>query len=262
MSLQRTGPDGTLDLGPTDVAADGSFSFEDVPPTAGSYDYQVVFGGDDTHATSSSTTMHVDVAKVPTSVSLAASADVISYGSTTTLRATMHGGVASSIVRFDRYTANGWKAVGTATVGADHIATLDVQPPTLSKYRAVFASTTSRAGSVSGSVTVQVHAVLESRMIGKGTTDGRYTVYACCTAYFYVKLKPPHPGSKWVATVQYHAKTRWRRLGQATYKFEKDGDAAIYLNAVVGYHYRVRGHWSGDTDHQGATSPWQYFRYR
>jgi hypothetical protein len=99
-------------------------------------------------------------------------------------------------------------------------------------------------------------------MIGKKRTDGRYAVYACCTAYFYVKLKPPHPGSKWVATVQYLGKRSWRPLGQATYKFEHDGDAAIYLNAVTGYRYRVRGHWAGDADHLGATGAWQYFRYR
>jgi VCBS repeat protein len=262
VSLERTGPDGTLDLGPTEVAADGSFSFEDVPPSAGAYDYKVVFNGDETHAASSSATMHVDVAKIATSLSLTVSDDVISFGSSTTLRATMHGGAATSIVRFDRYAATGWKAVGTATVGADHIATLDVTPSARSKYRAVFVQTTNRSGSVSGTATVQVHAMLESRMIGKGTTDGRYTVYACCTAYFYVKLKPPHPGSKWVATVQYHGKMRWRPLGQATYTFEHDGDAAIYLNAVTGYRYRVRGHWAGDADHLGATSPWRYFRYR
>jgi hypothetical protein len=262
VSLQRTGPHGTLDLGPTDVAADGSFSFEDVPPTAGAYDYQVVFAGDDTHATSSSSTMHVDVAKIPTSLSLTVSDDVVTYGSTTTLRATMHGGVSSSAVRFDRHTASGWTAVGTSTIGSDHVATLNVQPSALSRYRAVFVPTTNRSGSISNIDTVQVHAVLDSDMIGKGTTDGRYTVYTCCTAYFYVKLKPPHPGSSWVATVQYRGKQRWRQLGQASYRFEHDGDAAIYLSAVQGYHYRVRGHWKGDADHLGATSPWQYFRYK
>src|SRR5262249_18782072 len=35
VSLQRTGPEGTLDLGPTAVAGDGSFNFQDVPPSAG-----------------------------------------------------------------------------------------------------------------------------------------------------------------------------------------------------------------------------------
>ena len=99
-------------------------------------------------------------------------------------------------------------------------------------------------------------------MIGKGTADGRYTVYACCTAYFYVKLLPPHPGSPWVATVQYLSKRGWRQLGQATYRFEHDGDAAIYLNASTGFRYRVRGRWKGDANNLAATSAWRYFRYR
>jgi hypothetical protein len=244
------------------VGGDGTFSFEDVPPSAGSYDYQVVFAGDDTHATSSSATMHVDVTKLPTSLSLTATDDAVRYGSTTTLRATLHGGVSTSVVSFDRHTATGWKQIGTAVVGGDHVATLQVGPSALSKYRAVFETTTNRKGSLSSVVTVQVHAVLENRMIGKKRTDGRYAVYACCTAYFYVKLKPAHPGSKWVATVQYLGKRSWRPLGQATYTFEHDGDAAIYLNAVTGYRYRVRGHWAGDADHLGATGAWQYFRYR
>ena len=109
---------------------------------------------------------------------------------------------------------------------------------------------------------MQVHAVLESRMIGKYSADGRYSVYKCCSAYFYVKLKPSHPGKHWVATVQYLGKGKWRPLGQATYRFERDGDAAIYLNASKGYRYRVRGRFAGDADHLGATSSWNYFRYR
>jgi len=262
VSLHRSGPDGTFDLGPTEVAADGTFSFEDVPPTAGAYDYQVVFAGDGTHKMSSSDTMHVAVSKITTSLSLAATASVVKYGSSTTLKATLQGGVATSVVAFDRRTASGWKQIGTAEAGGDRVATLTVRPSGLSRYRAVYDPTASRKGSVSQTVTIEVRAVLENRMIGKGTRDGRYKVYVCCTAYFYAKLKPSHPGSKWVATVQYLGKRSWKPLGKATYKFERDGDAAIYLNAVKGYRYRVRARWSGDADHLGATGSWQYFRYR
>ena len=263
VSLERSGPGGgTLDLGPTQVAADGSFSFEDVAPTPGSYDYQVVFAGDATHDTSSSASLAVDVAKIPTSLALSVSSAVVRFGSSTTLKATMHGGAPSSVVAFQRKTAGGWQGVGTATPGSDHVATLNVRPSALSRYRAVFVPTANRLGSQSGIATVQVRAVLESRMIGKHSRDGRYSVYKCCAAYFYVKLKPSHPGKKWVATVQYLGKGKWRPLGQATYTFERDGDAAIFLNAVKGYRYRVRGRFAGDADHLGATSSWNYFRYR
>jgi hypothetical protein len=263
VSLERSGPGaGTLDLGPTQVAADGTFSFEDVPPTPGSYDYSVVFTGDATHEATSSASLPVDVAKFPTSLSLSISNAVVRYGSSTTLKAAMHGGASTSVVAFQRKTANGWQAVGTAAVGSDHVATFDVRPSALSRYRAVFVPTANRQGSQSGSATVQVRAVMESRMIGKHSADGRYSVYKCCSAYFYVKLKPSHPGKHWVATVQYLGKGTWRPLGEATYTFERDGDAAIFLNAAKGYRYRVRGGFAGDADHLGATSSWNYFRYR
>jgi hypothetical protein len=263
VSLERSGPGGgTLDLGPTQVGADGSFSFNDVAPTPGSYDYAVVFAGDATHESSSSASLPVDVGKIPTSLSLSVSSAIVRFGSPTTLKATMHGGASSSVVAFQRKTASGWQGVGTATVGLDHVATRNVVPSALSRYRAVFVPTASRQGSVSGSATVQVHAVMESRMIGKHSADGRYSVYRCCSAYFYVKLKPSHPGKHWVATVQYLGKGKWRPLGQATYTFERDGNAAIFLNAAKGYRYRVRGRFAGDADHLGATSSWNYFRYR
>jgi FG-GAP-like repeat len=263
VSLERSGPGGgTLDLGPTQVAEDGSFSFEDVAPTAGSYDYQVEFAGDATHESSSSASLSVDVTKIPTSLSLSVSSATVRFGSSTTLKATMHGGASSSVVAFQRKTTSGWQGVGSATVGSDHVATLNARPSALSKYRAVFVPTANRQGSQSGSATVQVHAVLESRMIGKYSADGRYKVYKCCSAYFYVKLKPSHPRKHWVATVQYLGKGKWRPLGQATYTFERDGDAAIFLNASKGYRYRVRGRFAGDADHLAATSSWNYFRYR
>ena len=220
------------------------------------------FAGDATHESSSSASLSVDVTKIPTSLSLSVSSATVRFGSSTTLRATMHGGASSSVVAFQRKTASGWQGVGSATLGSDHVATLNVAPSALSKYRAVFVPTANRQGSQSGSATVQVHAVLESRMIGKYSVDGRYRVYKCCSAYFYVKLKPSHPGKHWVATVQYLGKGKWRPLGQATYTFERDGDAAIFLNASKGYRYRVRGRFAGDADHLGATSSWNYFRYR
>jgi hypothetical protein len=100
------------------------------------------------------------------------------------------------------------------------------------------------------------------KMIGNGHKDGRYTVYPCCSAYFYVKVRPPHPGAKWTAIVQYYGNGKWRPLGKGNYRLERDGDAAIYLNAVTGYRYRVRGHFAGDADHLGATTTWNYFRYK
>jgi hypothetical protein len=43
---------------------------------------------------------------------------------------------------------------------------------------------------------------------------------------------------------------------------ERDGDAAVYLSAPTGYRYRVKGAFAGDSDHLGATTTWNYFRFR
>ncbi len=261
VTLTRTGPGPTVheDIA---IGAGGSFVFHDAPLASGSYDYVVSFSGDGTHETSESSTMSVKVTKIPTSLTLKAAHPIITFGETTTLRAMLTGGIASSQVVFERRSGGSWNPIATHQVGADGVATLTVKPTAKTRYRAEFLVTPARAGSTSAAVRVQVHAVMVSRMIGKGVKKGDYTVYACCTAYFYVKLKPLHPNVKWTAVAQYYGNGKWRPLGSATYEMERDGDAAIYLNASKGFRYRVRGVFAGDGDHLGATSSWNYFKFR
>jgi hypothetical protein len=187
----------------------------------------------------------------------------ITYGETTTLSATLAGGSPNSYVVFERKGQDGdWHAVDVALAGSDLTAALKVGPSVLSRYRARFLATPNREGSLSGGVTVEVHAKMLSDMIGRHTRDGRYAVYRCCTSYLYVKVKPLKPGEKWTSTVQYFGNGKWRPLGKAPYKLERDGDAAIFLNAVTGYHYRVRGRWDRDAQNLAATSAWNYFKYK
>jgi hypothetical protein len=263
VSLQRTGPDGTVDLGPATLGSDGAFSFLDTPTKAGDYAYSVSFAGDQSHEASASSAVDVNVSKIPTSLRLRVSHDVVTFGQTTTLSATLHGGVGSSYVIFEwKGNDSDWHALDVAAAGGDGVAHLKVKPKAESRYRAEFLATPNRTGSVSAAATVRVHAVMVGKMIGNGHKDGRYTVYPCCSAYFYVKVRPPHPGAKWTAIAQYYGNGKWRPLGKGNYRLERDGDAAIYLNAVTGYRYRVRGHFAGDADHLGATTTWNYFRYK
>ena len=259
VTLMRT-PGGVVDDAP--IGTDGSFVLTDTPNASGSYSYAVSFSGDETHEASESSPMNVTVTKVPTSLTLKATHSTITFGATTTLRATLAGGTASSRVVFELRTGGAWQTIDSPQVGADGVATLKVQPAAKARYRAEFLSTPARAGSTSADATVQVHAVMVSRMIGKGNKHGAYTVYACCTAYFYVKLRPVHPSVKWTAVAQYYGNGKWRSLGSGTYTMERDGDAAIYLSAPKGYRYRVKGVFAGDGDHLGATSAWNYFRFR
>jgi len=259
--LTRSGPDGAV---PVDagIGSDGSFTFQDTPTASGTYDYAVSFTGDETHAATESSTMALTVTKNPTGLTLKATDPTITFGDVTTLRAALTGGDPSSQVVFEMASDGSWLPLDTVVVGADGVATFKVQPSGKTRYRAEFLATPSRAASVSAATTVQVHAIMVSRMIGKGVRDGTYTVYACCTAYLYVKLRPLHPSVKWTAIVQYYGSGKWRPLGSGTYATERDGDAAIFLNASQGYRYRVKGTFAGDADHLGATGAWNYFRFR
>jgi hypothetical protein len=263
VGLSRTGADGTVDLGSAAYAGDGSFSFQDTPLRAGAYTYTVSFPGDGTHEASSSSGIAVTFTKVPTSLSLNVSDGTIAYGDTTTLRATLTGGTAASYVVFERKGNDGdWHALDVAPTGDDGVATLRVRPGVASRYRARFLATKTRLASESGTVDVAVRAEMIGRMIGKSTRDGDYTVYKCCTAYFYVKVEPLKAGDRWQAIVRYRGDGTWHALGSATYRLERDGDAAIFVNAVKGYRYRIRGRWSGDSRNLQAATPWHYFRYR
>jgi hypothetical protein len=182
------------------------------------------------------------------------------FGDSTTLIATLKRGEPGSAVRFETKFDGSWTSIGTEPV-KDGVARLKVAPRARQTYRAVFDATANLKASASDISTVEVRPIMESRMIGTFTRDGKYAVYACCTAYFYVKLKPSHAGKHWKATVQYFGNGKWRSLASNTYKFEKDGDSAIFLNAPTGYRYRVRAQFDGDADHLPVMGAWSYFKF-
>lgn len=68
----RTDADGTHTLAPADVHADGTFTVLDVPDLVGKATYTVSFLGDMTHRPATDVRSSVDVAKAPTSLTLAA----------------------------------------------------------------------------------------------------------------------------------------------------------------------------------------------
>ena len=108
VTLTRT-PGGVVDDVP--IGTDGSFVLSDTPNASGSYSYAVSFSGDETHEASESAPMAVTVTKVPTSLTLKATRSTITFGGTTTLRATLGGGVASSQVVFELRSGGAWQTI-------------------------------------------------------------------------------------------------------------------------------------------------------
>jgi len=245
----------------TTLTSSYTYKLSDVPPTAGTFTYTASWAGDDTYEAQVSDSVDVVVAKRSTALTLDAANPKVTYGDTTTLIATLKHGEAGSKVRFEEKSDGGWTETGTAKVSKNGTARLTVSPSAKRVYRAVFDATASLKASASGTSAVEVRPRMVSRMIGTFTRVGDFAVYKCCTAYFFVKLKPIHPRLSWTATVQYEGNGKWRPLGTGTYRFDADGGSAIYLNASAGYRYRVRGHFDGDVDHLSTTSAWSYFKF-
>jgi hypothetical protein len=246
---------------PDSLGATKTYRHVDTPPSAGTFKYTVTWPGDAEHFAATSATVSVTVAKRPTTLALDTTRSRVTIGDSTTLVATLRQAESGADVHFQKKVGTSWQTIDTVSVGTDRTATLKVSPSEKKIYRAVFDPTPSLKGSASDPLTVQVRPIMIGHMTGTFSRVGRYAVYRCCTAYFYARLKPLHPKEAWTATVQYYGRGRWRTLGSGTYRFEADGDAAIFLNASSGYRYRVRGRFDGDGDHLPAASPWSYFRF-
>jgi hypothetical protein len=243
------------------LTASNTYRIVDTPPSTGSFNYAVDWSGDDTHDAAAQQSVDVSVTKRSTALSLSLSHGTVVFGDATRLVATLKRGDPNSKVRFEKRAGGSWQAIGTVAVDKDGIAKLKVSPQEKKTYRAVFAATNNLKSSTSSTVTVKVRPIMVSRMTGTFTKVKGYAVYGCCTAYFYVKLKPIHPRLSWTATVQYYGNGSWRKLGSQQYRFQADGGSTIYLTASSGYRYRVRGHFDGDGNHLPATSAWRYFRF-
>ena len=245
----------------TSLDGANAYKLSNTPPSAGTYTYTASWAGDATHTATRSGDVAVIVRKRATSLGLRVTHPTIAFGDSTRLVATLRHGDPGSKIWFEERVDGTWNTMDAVTVHANGVARLPVAPDAEQTYRAVFDANANLRASVSDTTTVHVRPVMVSKMIGKFHRVDGYAVYSCCTAYFYVKLKPSHAGKHWKATVQYFGNGKWRSLASSTYRFEKDGDSAIFLNAPTGYRYRVRARFEGDADHLPVMGAWSYFKF-
>jgi hypothetical protein len=131
LTAVRTDASGAHPLDPVTAAADGSFTFQDTPPDAGSATYTVSYAGDADHDPATDVTTKVTVAPAPTTLTLAAPADngtggVHIAGTLTTSGTALPAG---TVVRVQRRTKSGGAAsLPTLRVGADGTFAFDDTP--------------------------------------------------------------------------------------------------------------------------------------
>ncbi|MEV6753595.1 Ig-like domain repeat protein [Streptomyces sp. NPDC051214] len=119
----RKDTDGTTEVAPARVAADGSFTVLDVPDRLGEATYTLRFLGDVTHRPAEDVTLTVDVAKAPTSIELTAPAEATRAGGVeitgklTGQGRSLPSGIALKVTRTDRFGTTG--ELTSASVAAD-----------------------------------------------------------------------------------------------------------------------------------------------
>jgi hypothetical protein len=170
VDLERTLPGGGPQIvatapltGPTADGTSAAFTFTDTPAVAGSVTYRVLFDGDTFHDQASSDPVDVDVTKHPSALALKATDTTIPAGATSTLVATLSGGDRPADVTFSKIVSGVREEIGTAAVGDDDKARLDVSPQVTMTYIATYAATDTAKGATSNKITVEV-AKRESKL--------------------------------------------------------------------------------------------------
>jgi hypothetical protein len=205
----------------------------------------------------------IDVAKSPTSTTLATSATRIRYGRGATLTATVQGGAAGDVT-FYRLVSGGRKKVATVTLGGTGVAKHRVQPNANATYVAVYGNSALADRSTSNTATVQVQVKINAGMVREKSTDGAYAVYDCCKAFYSFSVAPNHAGASVTANVEYRAGSTWTGLGSQEFTLRKDSSQVIYIKigGGKGYRFRVKACFPSDKDHVGACSAYSYFYFK
>jgi hypothetical protein len=258
-------------LGTAPVAADGSYSFTDTPPTGGKVTYTVTYAGDADHAgatASASTT----VAKTATTLTLTDNGKVYDYGRDVTF--TAHLGTT-----YKNRTVEIW----ADPYGSD-------KPSTLVKKGTVDSA---------GDLSATVHLTRDTKVSAKFTGDTRYAAktvtnsvytrvkistslsgyYKSATAwnqkYFYFRQSkdPVHnttmsmyPGRKYQFQVQRYADGAWRTTTSEYFALDSGKDSVTLTGTPpIGPRFRVRASYvdptSGDNVNTTTYGAWKYLTF-
>jgi hypothetical protein len=194
-----------------------------------------------------------------TSVTLAASASTVRYGSSVTLTAHLTG--ASGVVSFYGTPYLGGRTLlRTVAVNAAGDASLTVTPNRKTWYTAEYAGDATHDGSASGEVIVNVRARTTVSLSRHYARSGGYKLYHLGqNPRVRGTVAPNHAGST-LSFVAQRYRSGWRTEARGTFTIDSSGSAYAVLRRTYLGRYRVRVTFAGDSDHLGSTSAWAYLR--
>ncbi len=261
VALFRRADGGDVSLGTVQTDDNGYGSLVTTPDVTSTY--YATWGGATGWNPATSADATVNVYKRSTSLRLDVSSRTIVFGHGTTLQAKLKGGdPATRAVSFYRVTSSGVRLLETVAADAQGNASLAVKPKSETTYVAKYAGDDIWASANSAKLQINVRVVVSGAMTHTKTFVGDTASYPCCRAWYRFGVDPNHAGKPVSITVWVDA-SGWKNLGSQGFRLNDHSGGEIYIdiNGGAGYRFRVRTCFKGDSDHVGACSSFDFFRY-
>ncbi|HTG46313.1 MAG TPA: hypothetical protein VK646_01485 [Actinomycetota bacterium] len=269
----RHDPNGTVeDLGDAVTDAYGHVAFGDVVGAKGTYTYTATFDGQGIFP-GSTDSVQLTVTGRPTSVSLSSGRGRIVVGGSVVFAADLNGPPPGApVALFRKIFGHGWAKIATGSAGAGGAVAFRLRPTLSAIYQARFAGDATYAASSSGTVHVEVAAIVRITALGGYATKAGVRRYhfseACVRTHrqdcpvFLVSVTPKRPHA--AVTIQLWAFERnaWRPVGTTTPHLDGTGQALVAFfyrdGSVMGLPLRI-GAEVGDNLSGDAISPFARF---
>jgi hypothetical protein len=251
------------------VAADGTYSFQDLPPSGGTVKYTVSYLGDADHTTSSASDT-VAVSRATTTLTLNKNGNVYAYGADVTFTAHLGTTYKSRKLEIwaDPYGSdkpNKLVKSGTVNSSGNLSVTLDLTRDT--KLTAKFAGD-ARYKPVTATSTIHTKVRISTSIGGYYSTRSVWN-----HTYYYIRQsKDPvlrttmtyYPGRQQLLQLQAYYQGAWRDAGAQYFPLSTSGVSAVTLTGTpsTNVRFRFRSEYhdrNGDNVNTTTYGAWKYF---
>jgi YVTN family beta-propeller protein len=248
------------------TSSGGSFQLTDTPPAAGDYKYRAAFAGT-TAITPATATQAVNVLKLPTSLSIAASRTLVSYNSTVHLTIRLGATDTSRTVLVYAHDLSKSKAtlLRKTSIGRNKTLAISYRASHTTEFSVEFAGDAQYAArTVTRTVSVKVNVA--EHLSGYYGTRGKYHLFSSGSVLnAHAAVSPNKRGQCIMFEVQEYAQGSWQQVNDfSCIKLSSSSTVTGKFGlsqADRGFPYRIRAdfvHKASDHSNANNDSAWVY----
>ena len=203
--------------------------------------------------------------RAPSSLSLAASDDVVRFGHDVRLVATLTGPSGGQGILIQRIADGEPTVIGRCVTGSEGRCSVVVEPRRSSSFRASFAGAGSWDPSVSGPVNVAVRAEVRATLRGAYDRAGRFLLFRRSDRVTFVaRVAPGRAGQRVRFPLGFNYGDGWHDGGASSFRTDADGRVLIYFapRSLPAGAYRIRAVAGAFRGVLGAASRVVFFRVK